>query len=261
MYEIFGITAALLLLYVLLQWAASLLLKDASIVDRFWGGGFALVAVASFVYPGQGTPRGWLLLLMAAIWGLRLSVYLTWRNWGQGEDYRYRAMRKRHGNRFTLVSLGTVFFFQGLLTWFISLPLQFGIGAQSAEPLSVLDYFGATIWLIGLLFESVGDFQLTRFKADPANVGRVMDRGLWRFTRHPNYFGDALVWWGIFLVAASAPYGVYTVLSPALMTFLLAWVSGVRLLEKKLVKTRPEYANYVARTNAFIPGPPKKSAR
>ncbi len=261
MYDAMFVTAAILCFYILLQWLASLLVDDASIVDRFWGGGFALVALVSFAYLDKGTPRASLLLAMATVWGLRLCAYLTWRNWGQGEDYRYRAMRTYHGDRFSFISLITVFLFQGVLTWFISLPLQIGISGRLAEPLNPLDYLGAGLWLVGLVFETAGDFQLARFKANPANAGKVMDRGLWRFTRHPNYFGDALVWWGIYLVAASAPNGVYTVLSPALMTFLLLRVSGVQLLEKRLVKTRPAYADYVARTNAFVPGPPKRIAR
>lgn len=260
MAETFVICAWMLLFYVVIQWLASVFLEDASLVDRFWGGGFAFVALVSLAYADRATPRAWLLLAMAVVWGLRLSIYLTWRNWGQGEDYRYVAMRQRHGERFVIVSLFTVFVFQGALTWFISMPLQVGISAQSGE-LSLLDYTGAALWFTGFLFESIGDFQLARFKTNPANKGKVMDRGLWRYTRHPNYFGDALLWWGIYLVAVSAPYGAYTILSPALMTFLLMRVSGVRLLEKKLRKTRPEYAAYVARTNAFFPGPPKKTTQ
>jgi steroid 5-alpha reductase family enzyme len=259
MTETFLICAWILALFIVLQWLASVLLEDASLVDRFWGAGFALVALVSFAYLDSATPRAVLLLVMAVIWGLRLSIYLTWRNWGQGEDYRYVAMRNRHGSRFVVVSLFTVFLFQGALTWFISLPLQVGISAK-AGALNPLDYVGATLWLAGVMFEAVGDFQLARFKANPVNKGKVLDHGLWRYTRHPNYFGYALLWWGIYLVAVSAPYGVYTLLSPALMTFLLLRVSGVRLLEKKLRKTRPAYTEYISRTNAFIPGPPKKTA-
>jgi steroid 5-alpha reductase family enzyme len=246
-----------LLAYVVAQWAASLLLRDASIVDRYWGGGFVVAAAVAYLYADEKTPGAMLLLALAAIWGLRLSIYLTWRNWGHGEDYRYVAMRKRHGAKFPIRSLFTVFILQGALTWFISLPLQVGI-LRHASALGALDYIGAGVCLIGVLFETVGDWQLARFKADPANAGRVMDRGLWRYTRHPNYFGDAVAWWGMYLVAASAPGGAFTVLSPALMTFLLVRVSGVALLEKKLKKTRPEYEDYVRRTNAFLPGMPGK---
>lgn len=260
MAETFTMCAWILLVYVVMQWLASLFLEDASIVDRFWGGGFALVALVSFSCMDRVTPRALLLLALAVIWGLRLSLYLTWRNWGQGEDYRYDAMRKRHGSRFVLISLFTVFLFQGLLTWIISLPLQVGISAKDGE-LNLLDGIGVVFWMIGLVFESVGDFQLARFKANPANKGEVMNRGLWRYTRHPNYFGDALLWWGIYLVAATAPYGAYTILSPALMTFLLMRVSGVWLLEKKLRKTKPAYAAYAAQTNAFFPGPPKHATQ
>lgn len=246
-----------LFVYVVLQWAASVALKDSSIVDRFWGGGFVVAAGVAFLYAKDRTPGAVLLLALTAIWGLRLSIYLTWRNWGKGEDYRYVAMRKRHGDRFPLVSLGTVFVLQGTLTWFISLPLQVGI-LWHVPALGPLDYAGAALWAVGVLFESVGDAQLARFKADPANAGRVMDRGLWRYTRHPNYFGDAVAWWGLYLVAASAPSGAYTILSPALMTLFLVRVSGVALLEKKLKKTRPEYEDYIRRTNAFLPGLPRK---
>lgn len=259
MADTFIICAWMLLFYVVFQWLASVLREDASLVDRFWGGGFALVALVALAYADRATPRAFLLLAMAVVWGLRLSIYLTWRNWGQGEDYRYAAMRARHGARFVFLSLFTVFVFQGALTWFISLPLQVGISAQNGA-LNPLDCLGAALWFTGVMFEAVGDAQLARFKANPANKGKVMDRGLWRYTRHPNYFGNALLWWGIYLVAASAPYGAYTILSPALMTFLLLRVSGVRLLEKKLRKTRPAYAEYVARTNAFFPGPPRKAA-
>lgn len=257
--ETLVVTAWILAIYVVLQWLGSVVVEDASIVDRFWGAGFALVALVSLSYSDTATPRALLLLLMAAVWGLRLSAYITWRNWNQTEDYRYAAMRKRHGSRFVFVNLCTVFLSQGVLTWFISLPLQVGISAKPS-PLNFLDCVGVALWLVGVLFEAIGDFQLARFKADPSNKRQVMDRGLWRYTRHPNYFGNALLWWGIYLVAASAPpYGAYTILSPALMTFLLLRVSGVRLLEKRLRTTKAAYANYAARTNAFIPGPPKKA--
>jgi steroid 5-alpha reductase family enzyme len=251
--------AAAVAAYVCAQWAGSLYFRDASLVDRYWGGGFALVALVTFVFTGEESPRGALLLAMAAVWGLRLSIYLTWRNWGQGEDYRYQAMRKRHGARFGIRSLFSVFLLQGALTWFISLPLQWGIaGAGPAHP-TLLDVMGVAAWTAGFLFESIGDIQLARFKAHPANAGRVMDRGLWRYTRHPNYFGDTLVWWGMFLVAANATGGIYTVLSPVVMQYFLMRVSGVALLERKLVKTRPGYTDYVARTNAFFPWRPKKN--
>ncbi len=255
---VFAFTAFAIAVYVGLQWLASLWFRDASLVDRYWGGGFVLVAAVTMALAYDGGWRGPLLFAMSAAWGLRLSIYLTWRNWGKGEDYRYQAMRVRRGASFSWTSLFTVFLLQGALTWFISLPLQIGIAAGGPSGLTVLDAAGGALWLLGLAFESVGDAQLARFKANPANRGRVMDRGLWRYTRHPNYFGDAMVWWGMYLVAAATGAGAYTFLSPLVMHFFLMRVSGVALLERKLVKTREGYAEYAARTNAFYPWFPKR---
>jgi steroid 5-alpha reductase family enzyme len=238
-------------------WLLSLLRRDASVVDIFWGFGFALIALVTCLLAGRGRPRALLLTVLTVVWGMRLAIYLFRRNSGHGEDYRYQAMRRQHGDRFPLVSLFTVFGLQGVLMWIISLPVQLGQLAVQPEQLTWLDALGATLWAIGFGFESIGDAQLARFKAAPASKGKVMDRGLWRYTRHPNYFGDALLWWGIYLIAAATPAGRWTVLSPLLMTGLLMRVSGVPLLEKKLVKTRPEYADYVRRTSSFVPWFPK----
>lgn len=233
MVQTFTMCAWIVLFYVMIQWLASVFLEDVSLVDRFWGGGFALVALVSFSYMDRMTPRALLLLALAVVWGLRRSLSLTWRNWGKGEDHRYDAMRTRYGSGFVVISLFTVFLFHGLLTWFISLPLQVGIAAKAGE-LNALDYIGVGVWVVGLLLESAGNVQLARFKANPANNGKAMNRGPLRYARHPYYFGDALLWWGIYLVAVSAPYGVFTILSPALMTYLVIRVSVLSLLEKKL---------------------------
>jgi steroid 5-alpha reductase family enzyme len=214
-----------------------------------------VIAVAAFVEAGSGD-RAALALALTLLWGLRLGGYLLWRNAGHGEDPRYQAMRRHWGARFPLVSLVTVFALQGVLMWFVSLPVQVAI-ASTPTPFGALDALGALLFAIGLGFESVGDLQLARFKADPANAGRVMDRGLWRYTRHPNYFGDCLVWWGLFAIALATPAGVFTVLSPVAMTFLLLRVSGVALLERSIVKRRPEYRDYIERTSAFVPLPPR----
>lgn len=254
---VFALNLAVLTVYMLLQWLGSLRYRDASLVDRYWGGGFVIVAASTFLYSGYDSFRDGLLLGLTAIWGLRLSAYLTWRNWGTGEDYRYAAMREKHGGRFPVVSFFSVFALQGLLTWFISMPLQVGIAAPEPASFRWLDGLGIVLWLTGFAFESLGDFQLARFKANPANKGEVMDKGLWRYTRHPNYFGDALVWWGLYAIAASTAIGAYTILSPLLMHVFLVRVSGVKLLEKKLKRTRPKYAAYVERTNAFYPWFPK----
>jgi len=240
-------------------WVLSLAKRDTSIVDIFWGLGFVVIAAFAFALTPGYRPRKLLLLTCTVLWGVRLSLYLLWRNWRQEEDYRYRAMRKRHGDNFWIVSLYAVFALQGALMWVISLPLQVGQASALPSRLTWLDALGATCWMVGWLFETIGDLQLARFKADPANHGKVMDRGLWAYTRHPNYFGDAVLWWGLFMIALATPGSVWTILSPVIMTLLLMRVSGVPLLERRLAKTRPEYRDYVQRTSAFIPWFPKRA--
>jgi steroid 5-alpha reductase family enzyme len=195
---------------------------------------------------------------MVTLWGLRLSIYLGWRNWGKPEDFRYQAMRRHWGERFWWVSLFTVFALQGVLMWIVSLPVQ--LGQVSNDPgLRILGVIGILVWALGLGFEAIGDAQLVRFKANPDNAGKVMDRGLWRYTRHPNYFGDACVWWGIALVAAETGLGAIGFIGALVMTIFLRRVSGVTLLEKSLVKKRPGYEEYVARTSPFVPRRPRRS--
>ena len=251
-----AVTLAITLAMMFVVWLLSLSKKDSSIVDIFWGIGFVLIAGVCFVLGDGYVGRKLLVSVLTALWGIRLAAYILWRNAGKGEDYRYRAMRSRYGKRFPLVSLLLVFGLQGLLMWIISMPLQ--VAGSSREParFTWLDWTGASLWLAGFLFESIGDFQLARFKSDPNNAGQVMDRGLWRYTRHPNYFGDATLWWGFFLIALSTPRGAWTIFSPLIMTTLLMKVSGVALLEKTLRKTKPEYQNYIERTSAFVPWPP-----
>ena len=252
-------TLALLLSLLFLLWLFSLWLRDASIVDIFWGCGFVIIAWVCLLTTPERTPRALLVTILITVWGLRLALYLFRRNAGQGEDYRYAAMRKRIGRYFPFFSLFLVFGFQGVLIWLISFPLQQAITAVQPQSLTALDFAGALLWISGFLFEAVGDWQLTRFKANPANRGQVMDRGLWRYTRHPNYFGDALLWWGFFLIALATPNGWWTMLSPLVMTFLLIKVSGVALLERTLAGSRPQYADYRRRTSAFVPWFPKKN--
>jgi steroid 5-alpha reductase family enzyme len=241
----------------LATWLLSLALRNASIVDIVWGAGFVLVAWVVRATVDGNPARQWLLVAMTTLWGLRLAGYLWWRNHGKGEDFRYRAMRKRWGPRFPVISLATVFLFQGVMMWIVSLPVQLG-QADDTPDLGWLAALGVLVWLIGLAFETIGDAQLARFKADPANAGTVMDRGLWRYTRHPNYFGDACVWWGIALVAAETGTGAWGLLGALMMTVLLRRVSGVTLLEKSLTKRREGYADYVARTSPFVPRPPRR---
>jgi steroid 5-alpha reductase family enzyme len=252
-------TAALTIVVLMLAtWAVSLIVKNASIVDIVWGFGFVCVAWAVRLRVDGLPARQNLLVAMTTIWGLRLAIYLFWRNHGKGEDYRYRAMRKRWGPRFPIISLGTVFATQGLLMFVVSLPVQLG-QTRTTPDLGVLAWIGGALWLTGIFFEVVGDAQLARFKKDPANAGVVMDKGLWRYTRHPNYFGDACVWWGIALVAAETTVGRWGLLGALVMTILLRRVSGVTLLEKSLVKRRKGYVEYVARTSPFVPRPPKRA--
>jgi steroid 5-alpha reductase family enzyme len=230
-------------------------------VDVVWGAAFALVAIlTTALTSGHGDGlRRWLLTLCTVIWGLRLSVHIARRGRGAPEDPRYAAMLARAGGNQVWKAFTKVFLSQSVLVWFISLPVQVGVVAAGQSGVGrVVTVVGVLVWLVGVGFEAVGDWQLARFKSDLANRGRLMTTGLWRYTRHPNYFGDACVWWGLFLIAAGAWPALLTVLSPVLMTWLLTAGSGKPLVEAHLSATRPGYADYVARTSAFLPRPPKQ---
>ncbi len=247
--------AAILTLFVML-WVASLLLHDASIADRFWGIGFLIIASSASAATDGAVVRAHLVLALTAIWGVRLSLYIMMRSIGAGEDFRYRQMRRHWGESFPLVSLVTVFGLQAAIAWIVSLPVQAAIVARTPAGLTLLDFAGLAVWTAGFLFETIADFELARFKADPRNRGRLLDRGLWRYSRHPNYFGDALAWWGLWLIAG-ATGAWWTAVGPALMTFLLLRVSGVSLLEKNLRKGHGDYESYSRRTSSFVPMPPR----
>lgn len=227
-----------------------------NVVDVTWGGGFVLIAV---VAASVGTGEVWRRLLLAvtvAVWGLRLAWHMFRRSRGKGEDPRYEEMlAKAPGNR-TLYAVRKIYSTQAVALWFVSLPIQ--VSAVAHGSVAVVAVFGVALWAIGLTFEAVGDAQLNAFKADASNKGKIMDRGLWSWTRHPNYFGDACVWWGIFLLCASAWPGVVTVLSPVAMTYFLVFATGARLLEKSM-SARPGYAEYQKRTSYFFPKPPRRS--
>lgn len=238
-------------------WLCSIMIKNVSIVDLFWGFGFVVASAVYFIYTEGLETRKVLLMTMVSIWGLRLSVYLAWRNHGKGEDFRYQKFRKDFGeHRYWWYSYFSVFLLQGMLMWLISAPL---LGAQFYPDtnLSILDYIGFIFWIIGMVFEAGGDFQLAHFKADRSNKGKVLNTGLWHYTRHPNYFGDAAVWFGYACICLSA--GSYVpLLGTVLMTALIIKVSGVALLEKTLNETKPGYQEYVEKTSVFIPWFPGK---
>jgi steroid 5-alpha reductase family enzyme len=237
-------------------WCVSLFKRDVSIVDSMWPLFFVVAAVAYAAMLPQPGPRTPWVLALVGIWALRLSGYLTWRNWGTPEDRRYQVIRRHNEPHFARKSLYLIFGLQGSLAWIISLPLLAALVAP--RPMNVLDWVGVALWAVGFGFEAVGDWQLARFKNDSANRGRVMDRGLWRYTRHPNYFGDCCIWWGFYLMALAAG-GWWSFPGPLLMSFLLLRVSGVALLEKDIGERRPAYRDYIRRTNAFFPGPPKRA--
>ena len=239
-------------------WLLSLARKDASIVDVFWGLGFVLVAVAYVAVTDGDTGRKALITTLVAVWGVRLSLYILWRNWGKGEDHRYRRWREAAGGRFWWVSFFQVFLLQGALLWLISMPILAAQFAEEPDRLTVIDLLGTLVWGVGFTFEAMGDWQLARFKADPANKGKVMRSGLWAYTRHPNYFGDATIWWGYFIIAAGTTDGYLTFFSPVLMTVLLLRVSGVALLESTQAKTKPGYRDYIESTSAFLPWFPRR---
>jgi len=240
----------------LILWFVSLIIKNSSIVDIFWGFGFVVAAwIAFLLTPGDHDLRDWLLVMLVTIWGLRLTFHVFRRNVGKGEDFRYARWRQESGDQWWWRSLFKVNLLQGLILWVVATPLTAAQLPMYSNSLNTLDYFGAGLWAFGFFFEAVGDAQLAKFRSDPENKGKVLQRGVWRLTRHPNYFGDAAQWWGFYLIAAASG-AWWTVISPVLMTYLLVRVSGVAMLEKTL-REKPGYQDYVDRTSAFIPWTPK----
>jgi steroid 5-alpha reductase family enzyme len=248
---------AILLGSMTLLWLLSVLLRNASIVDPFWGMTFVIAAWFYYSQTPAGDPaRKLLLLTLVTIWGLRLSLYLLWRNWGKGEDFRYQAFREKYGRRrYWWVSFFQVFMLQGVLAWLVSAPL---LGAQiQGGPLNSVDYLALAVWLVGIIFEAGSDWQLSRFKANPANKGKLLTSGFWRYTRHPNYFGDSACWWGFGLFSLAAG-STLAVLGALFMTFLILRVAGIVQMSKSLASSKPGYEEYIRRTSPFIPLPPRK---
>lgn len=254
---IFAVGLAAVIAFMSAVWVVSVLLKNASIVDIFWG---PAIILQSLVYLAltYGTPgRRFLVISLVSIWGLRLAIHVFVRNRGKGEDFRYRNWRERYGAKYWWLSFFQVFLLQGALSWIVGAPLLLALQSATPSSLTPIDLLGALVWAVGFFFEAVGDAQLARFKADPANAGRLMRTGLWAYSRHPNYFGDAVQWWGLYLVALAAGGG-WTIFSPILMTFLLLHVSGVGTLERTLAETKPGYGEYMRTTSAFVPWFPRE---
>jgi steroid 5-alpha reductase family enzyme len=255
--------AGLLLVVILLLWAISVRIRDVSFIDSFWAFGMVLLAFTTFLHtPGGDPERRLLILALTSAWGLRLSWHLFTRWRREGEDPRYKrilgGLMEKKGWSFGKASLLQVFLLQAPLLFIVCLPAQLGQIEPVPEGVGALGWIGAAIAVIGIAFESIGDAQLKSFRSNLANKGKVLDTGLWRYTRHPNYFGDACTWWGIWLVAAETMLGRWSIIGPVLITFLLIKWSGVPMLERGLAKSRPGYADYVARTSAFFPLPPKR---
>jgi steroid 5-alpha reductase family enzyme len=251
------LTALAALLVLGVTFVVALRVGRHAVVDVAWGLGFVAIALASFAAAagvGDDSRRA-LVLVLTTVWGVRLAVHIARRSRGKGEDPRYAELLGRaHGNR-TWFTIRKVYLTQAALMWFVSLPVQVGVFQDAG--LGAVAWVGVAVWVVGMFFEAVGDLQLQRFRDDPGSRGKVLDTGLWRYTRHPNYFGDACVWWGIWMVAADAWPGVLTVLSPLVMTWLLARGTGKPLLEKDIADRRPGYADYVRRTSGFVPLPPR----
>jgi steroid 5-alpha reductase family enzyme len=251
------LSGAIVLGLMTLLWLFSLIIKNAGIADIFWGIGFIVIAWTAFALASGGClPCKYLISAMTTLWGVRLVLHVGIRNWGKPEDFRYAAMRAENGPRWWWLSFLQVFLLQGLLMWIVSVPI---IAAQTSgfpAILTPLDLLGASVWTIGLLWETIADVHLTRFKRNPSNKGKLLTTGLWKYSRHPNYFGEALLWWGVYIVALAAG-GWWTIFSPILMTWLLLRVSGVAMLERTM-KLKPGYEDYMRNTSAFIPWFPKR---
>ena len=242
-----------------LLWAVSVALKDSSIADMYWGLGLVIAAWFTYFISEGVAARRVLVLTLVTLWGVRLSAYITWRNWGV-EDPRYARFRKNveeKGGNYVIHSLKHIYLLQGFFMWVTALVLIFAISVDTPANLGVSAYAGVALWTIGMFFEVVGDAQLARFRADPANKGKIMDRGLWRYTRHPNYFGEACVWFGFLLIACDNLAGFVTIVSPAVMLYALMGPTGKALLERRMRKSRPDFDAYVQRTSGFFPLPPK----
>lgn len=246
---------------VVVLWLISIPLRDVSIIDM----AFALILLAvtgtTYAMTDGAEPRKNLILVLVALWALRITAHLVARNWGHGEDPRYTKLRSwvSDDRAFVWLSLRQVFLLQGIVLWLVSLPVQVGQIYREPADLGITAFAGAALWLVGFVFETVADWQLTRFRADPANKGKVLDTGLWRYSRHPNYFGELCVWWGLFLIACDNPWGLLTIIGPIGYTYLIVNVTGQRTLDKKMAREKPGYRDYMDKTSGMIPLPPRRA--
>lgn len=256
--EVFLAAGGAILLMMVTLWIISVAITNVSIVDIFWGLGFVLAGIIYYFLSDGHETRKTLILILLTIWGFRLSIYLAMRNIGKGEDFRYKEFRRNYGEkRYWWISFFQTFLLQGVLMWIISLPILAAMFYGADKDFGWLDLIASCIWIIGFLFESGGDIQLAIFKKNPANKGKVLNTGFWKYTRHPNYFGDASVWWAYALFAIAAG-SYWPIVGSLIMTFFLIKVSGVALLEKTLSETKPQYHEYIRRTSSFFPLPLKK---
>ncbi len=258
MLTLFLQSSLIILILITLLWILSVIIKNVSIVDLFWGLGYVVVNSYYFFMSGEMNARKILIFTLVSIWGFRLFIYLAFRNIGKGEDFRYQTFRKNYGpERYWWFSFFQTFLLQGVLIMLVSLPLLGANMGSYSGSLNGFDYLGILVWIIGFVFEAGGDFQLSRFKKNPANKGKVLNTGFWKYTRHPNYFGDSAVWWSFALFSIAAG-SYWQIIGSILMTLLIIKVSGVALLEKTLNSNKPQYNEYIQKTSSFFTWFPKK---
>jgi len=262
LWEFIGFSLVINVVVCTVLWLVSVVKRNVTVADPFWGLGFCVLSAALFLVAPGNLGRSVLVLLMTWLWGLRYALHLYWRQWGHSEEttyYPYKQWRREAGNHFWWLSAVRVFLPQALGTTLVGLPIIVAMHRTVPNHLTFLDLTGVSVWLVGVVVEGVADYQLAVFKHDPANRGKVLSKGLWAYSRHPNYFGDSLVWWGIWLVAFSTPASLPTIVSPAMMTFLLMRVSGVTMVEaRSVVASKPEYTEYSKHTSAFFPRWPRR---
>jgi steroid 5-alpha reductase family enzyme len=267
MLTIIGYSALFLLFYLIIAFIVGTIKKNNGLMDVFYGPGYFVVALSSlimyFIVDNEVDIRQIIITSLVFIWALRLAIYVFIRNRGKPEDYRYQAMRRRWKTNIILKSFIRIYLFQGLIIFIVAFPVWFVNINDAPTVKSLLDFNGVTLWLgsliwiIGFLFETFGDYQLYKFKQDPNNKGKVMDQGLWKYTQHPNYFGEVTQWWGIFIIALAAPFGFISVIGPVFITYMIMKVSGIRLLNYRY-RDDDKYADYKKRTSVFFPWFPKK---